>query len=270
MRQLFKKETIIVIWAAILIFTLLLSPIIFDISMAQTGNVNAPIISHQPPKIGNKGRSLSVTANINDDIAIKSVSLVINYGGNSKTGTIPEIKSGVRVPVMAQVINDSKVYAGPSTKYRVKENVYKGEILNVTRVKGNFLRIMTDSGLYGYIKANNAKITKTGKFYGVSIPASMTNETFITYQIVATDIYGGISKTQLNKVKLFTKAELASLRAQKFGSTGTKSAAGVPPSMTKYYVLAGLVAVSGGTYYFITRDKDKDDEATVNVVVEWE
>jgi len=268
MRQLFKNETIIVIWVAILIFSLVLSPFIIDISMAQTGNVNAPVISHQPAKIGYKGRSLSVTANINDDIAIKNVSLVINYDGNSKTGTLPEVKPGSRVPVMAQVINDTKVFAGPTTKYRVKGNVYKGEILNVTRVKGNYLRIMTDSGLYGYIKANDAKITKTGKYYGVSIPASMTSGNFISYQIVATDIYGGISKTKLNKGKLFTKAELASLRAQKFGSQDTKRAAGVTPSKTKYLVLAGLVAVSGGTYYYITREKD--DEATVNVVVEWE
>ncbi|MBN2412801.1 SH3 domain-containing protein [candidate division KSB1 bacterium] len=270
MRQLFKNETIIVIWIAILIFSLVISPLIFDISLAQSGNVNAPIISHQPPKIGYKGRSLSITANINDDIAIKNVSLVINYGGNSRTGTIPEVKAGVKVPVMAQVISNTKVYAGPNTKYRVKGNVYKGEILNVTRVKGNYIRIMTDSGLYGYIKANSARMTKAGKFYGVSIPASMTNESFITYQIVATDIYGGISKTKVNKVRLFTKAELAALRTQMLNRTGTTTAAGPSPSMTKYFVLAGLVAVSGGTYYFITRDKGKDDEATVNVVVEWE
>ena len=269
MRQLFKYETVTAFLAAILVFTLLLFPVIFDISVSQTGNVNAPIISHQPPKIGYKGRSLSITANINDDIAIKNVSLVINFGDNTKTGNIPEVRSVTNVPVMAQVIKESKVYAGPSTKYRVKGKVFNGEILNVTRVKGNYIRIMSDSGLYGYINANNAQITKRGKLYGVSIPASLTTENFISYQIVATDIYGGISKTKLHKVKLYTKAELASLRAQKFGSTTTKSTAGGLPSMTKYYVLAGLVAVSGGTYYFISRDKDKDD-AIVNVVVEWE
>jgi len=269
MKHLFKNETFFVFLSAVLISSILLTPFVYDISMSQTGNVNAPIISHQPPKVGYKGRSLSITANINDDIAIKKVSLVINYGGNSKTGTIPEVRPGLRVPVLAQVINETKVYAGPTSRYRVKGNVYTGESVNVTRVKGNYLRIMTDSGLYGYIRANKAKITQTGKFYGVSIPASMTNETFITYQIVATDIYGGISKTKINKVKLFTKVELAALRAQQvrdLRAAGT----GVTPSLTKYFVLAGLVAVSGGTYYLISQQKEKDDEATVNVLVEWE
>jgi len=270
MRQLFKYETVTVFLAAILIFTLLFFPVIFDLSMAQTGNVNAPIISHQPPKIGYKGRSLSITANINDDIAIKNVSLVINYEEKTKTGKIPQVRSVASVPVMAQVINDCRVYAGPSTKYRAKGKVFTGEILNVTRVKGNYIRIMSDSGLYGYINANNANVTKRGKLYGISIPASLTTGNFISYQIVATDIYGGVSKTQVNRVKLYTKAELASLRAQKFGGPETKTTPGGLSSKTKYYVLAGLVAVSGGTYYFITRDKGKDDDAIVNVVVEWE
>ncbi len=279
MRQLVKNETVLVLLLSLLITSIIAMPFISDTSQAQTLSSNTLLISHQPVKIGYRGRPLSITAHINDDTGIRNVSLVVNYGGNSKTGTIPELTAEGIVPVLAQVTRDSRVYTNASTRTRVKGRVYAGEILNVTRVRDGFYRIATDGGLNGYVASTDVRTSKTGKAFGVSIPATMTSEPFITYQIVATDMTGNTAKTKINKVTLYTRDELAAMRSQ----TGTSSQAAIsgeeagaaPASSSKLWLLAGLAAVGGGAYYIISQQSDDDDKAkdlpaTVDVTVEWE
>ncbi|HPG38750.1 MAG TPA: SH3 domain-containing protein [bacterium] len=279
MRQLVKNETLFVLLSAILITSILVMPFIGDISQAQTVNTNALIVSHQPVKIGYKGRPLSITAHINDETGIRNVSLVVNYGGNSKTGNIPELTAEGIVPVLAQVTRDTKVYSGASTRNKVKGKVYAGEILNVTKVKDGFYRIITDGGLNGYVTSTDLRTQKTGKAFGVSIPATMTSEPFITYQIVATDMTGNTAKTKVNKVTLYTQEELAAMRTP--GNAPTPTAVSgdeteaAPASSSKLWLLAGLAAVGGGAYYIISQQSDDDDKdknlpATVDVTIEWE
>ncbi len=254
----------------VLVFQLIILPIALDVGQAQQSS-NSTIIAHQPVRLGYRGRPLNVVTNINDDVGVRRVSLVIHYGENTKTGNMPELSRGGKTPVQVSVLKDSKVYSGPSARTRLKGKLYRGELVRVTRVKENFYRILTDGGLYGYVESENLRVMKSGKSYGVSIPASLTNYPFISYQIVVTDAKGNISKSKMQKVRLLTQEEIAALRSKRGGSSSTKTASAKGgSSMTKYIVLAGLVALGGGAYYYATQQDDDEETTTVNVEVGWE
>ena len=254
----------------VLITQLVLLPVALDIGQAQTGN-SSIIIAHQPIRIGYRGKPLNIVTNVNDDVGVKRVSVVVNYGNNTKTGNMPVLSRGAKVPVQVGVLRDARVYSSP-TKGRVKGKVYRGEVLLVTRSVNNYYRILTDGGLYGYVEAENLNLVKTGKSYGVSLPAELTNYPFITYQIVVTDARGNIAKSKMNKVRLLTQDEVAQLRARRSTKTASSESTGTQPSYTKYYVLAGLVVLSGGVYYLVTKQDDKSDSGTtvVGVEAEWQ
>lgn len=246
---------------------------------AQTFDTTPPVIGHQPQKLGRQGKPLPLSALIADASGIKSVQLKITYEGESFEGPMPVINENESAPVVVKILTDQlAVYAGPGANFKKLGVLYIDEQVDVTLVRGAFYRIKSGRGLSGYITATSTETIMQGKLYGVTVPATITQSAFMTYQIIATDSFGNEAKSGPAEVRLIDDKELAKLQA-KAGLTprGTKTEAAVKPSGSRtgkpFYAKplfwVTTLAVGGGAYYYFTREDEKEKDASVNLTIEW-
>ncbi|NIA28938.1 MAG: hypothetical protein GWP06_03380 [Actinobacteria bacterium] len=274
MKHIIRHETLCAILPALIISNLIFAPVFYNASFAQSQDVDPPYIAHQPERMALRNKPMNILANISDESQIQKVTITINRGGKLITGALPEQVSMGKVPVLVQAVKDMDVYAKPSKKAKRRGKILKGEALNVTLVRGQFYRIRTPMDLAGYILAKNVEVISEGNVYGVTIPAQLTDESSISYQITATDVYGNVAKTDAIEVTLVTPQELAQLRSGERKMTHEAAGESRIKSGTPIYVKVmywtGWALAGGGAYYFYSqRNKTKEEKATVDVVVQW-
>jgi hypothetical protein len=277
MRHLLKCETMSVCVICFLVYSLAFAPVFLDLHAAQSQSSTSPVISHQPVKVGWRGRPLNIVAHIADDTGIQTVTITINYGGKSTSGRMPVKKGSGDVPVVAVVPSNIDVYQRADFSSKRKGIIRGGERVQVTRVNGGFYRILTTGGLSGYVDANDVQPSLYGRVYGVALPASMTELGSLTYQISATDVDGHVAKTDLVSVRTVTREEVAALRAGGTGQAVSAAERAAPTAEEEKKSGSGkilpwivLAAIGGGAVYFLTQQKEKDDTEVVDVVVGWE
>jgi len=275
MKHIIRHETLCAFLLALIISDLVFAPVFYNAGFAQTQDVDPPYIAHQPERMALRNKPMNILANISDESQIQKVTITIIRGGKSITGALPEQVSMGKVPVLVQAVKDMDVYARPSKKAKRRGKILKGEALNVTLVRGQFYRIRTPIDLTGYILAKNVEVISEGNVYGVTIPAQLTDQPSISYQITATDVYGNTAKTEAIKVNLVTPQELAQLRSGE--KKITSEAAGTSsvekkgtPFYAKIMYWTGWALAGGGAYYFYSqKNKTEEEKATVDVVVQW-
>ena len=274
MKHMRKQGTTAALLISFLVSYLVLAPIAIDINLAQSMDTTPPVLSHHPLKMGYLGKPLKITAYVGDDSQIKSVTMAINYGGQSTTGNIPQRKGIAKVPVLVQAGNEVTIYAGPNSRYKQRGKAYADDQLNVTEKKQDFYRVK-HGDITGYVKAADTKIIMTGKAYGVALPAKFTNQSMLTYQISVTDIHGNTTTSDLYQVRLLTEEEVAQLKAQ--AGLSKKPTVKAKPekepkkrSFAALWIFAGMALIGGGVYYYFSQKKDKEEITTVDVLVEWD
>ena len=256
------------------VFFLVLAPVLL---YAQAFDTTPPVISHQPQKLGRQSKPLPLSAHIADPSGIKSVQLKISYEGESFEGSMPVINESV--PVVIKILNDQyPIYAGPGSNFKKMGTLLLDEEVNVTLVRDSFYRIRSSRGLYGYVSNVSTEVVLRGKLYGVTVPANITQSAFLTYQIIAIDMFGNETKTPPVEVRLIDEKQLARLQAQAGLTPRTKTAGAnvrsldtrkAVPFYSKPTFWLATLAAGGGAYYYFSRQEDKEKDATVNLMIEW-
>jgi len=275
MRHLRNQGTMIALFVSFLVSYLVLAPMVFDISLAQSMDTTPPILAHHPIKVAYRGKPLKITVRIGDESKIQSVKMIINYDGKTITGAIPPRKGMEQVPLIVRAKKKLTLYSKPGQRGKLRGEVEAGEELYVTGQRQDYYRIKVGE-LTGYVKASDTELLQTGRAYGVALPAKFTNQPSLSYQIIASDIFGNTTSTDLYTVRLLTKEEVAYLRSRAAGSkktTAAKTEDQVEPekkrSFKALWIFSGLVLAGGGVYYYMTQKKDKTNKTTAEVVVEW-
>ena len=270
MKHLYNHGTFNAVFA-LLFFLLFISSAYHD-AASQSVDSLPPVLAHQPVLMGNRGAPLNIIAHVADESGIKSVAISINYDEKSITGIIPERTEYTHVPVVVEALQDLEVYSGPGHQYSVKAQVIQGEKVQVTHVKGDYYRIKSELDVSGYVKIENVNVVTTGKMYGVAIPPSITSLPEISYQIIATDLAGNVSTTDMTKVVLLTEQEIAEMRKKPSGPAEMHKEKTGTSFFARPWFWATTAIVGGGTYYFLTQQKDEakpPEKAVVDVSVEW-
>jgi len=275
MKQIRMHGTAMALLISFLISYLIVSPVFFDLSRAQSMDTTPPVIAHNPVKLAYRDKPLKLTLRVADESKIKRVTITINYGGKSITGTVPLQKGMLDVPVLVEASRKLIIYSGAGEQYKKKGKVSAGKQLYVTGMKNNYYRVRYGN-ITGYVKAADTQIVLRGRGYGVKLPSKFTNQPTLSYSLTATDINDNTTTTDVYQVKLLTKEEVAQLLARTGLARKQKKAAAAPPpekkekgSFKALWFLTGMALVGGGVYYYLTQYKQADKTATVEVVAEW-
>jgi hypothetical protein len=245
---------------------------------AQAFDTTAPIIGHQTQKLGRQGKPLPLSALIADPSGIKSVLLKITYEGESFEGPMPVINENESLPVVVKILSDQlPVFAGPGSNFKKMGVLYLDEQVEVTLVRDSYYRIKSARGLAGYIAAASTETITQGKLYGVTVPATITQSAFMTYQIIAVDAFGNEAKTTPAEVRLIDDKQLARLQAKAGLTPRSQPESAVKPLSSRkskpFYAKplfwVTTLAVGGGAYYYFTREDEKEKDASVNLIIEW-
>ncbi len=275
MKQLRTCETFLASVVLLVILHLLFFPMYSDILKAQNLDGKPIVVSHYPVTKAYQGKALNIIAFVAADAAVAKVTLNLTSNGKTIKGAVPhQSKMGV-VPVIVQADQDLIVYSGPGIKYRVRGAVKKGEQVYVNRIRDGYYRIQSAIGVVGYVDAALTKVVKTGKAYGVSVPASMTSADYLTYQITAVDALGNTVSTDLIQTRLLTNEEVLALQGGKQKQVKKQPKSGQELSSQKSIFAKplfwlGLAAVGGGTYYLVSQQDSKDKEAEFNIILDTE
>jgi hypothetical protein len=264
-------------WLGAIRLALILPALVF----AQSFDTTAPLISHQPVKLGRQGKPMPISAHVADSSGIKAVFLKISYEGESFEGPMPVINESEQVPVLVKVTAAPlPVYAGPAETFKQLGVLTVDEQVEVTMVREAYYRIRSDRGVAGYVAASATETVMQGKLYGVTVPAHITQSAFLTYQIIAMDTFGNESKSASVEVRLIDDKQLAKLQAQA-GITPRTGAKGQPepkslsekrsrPFYAKPFFWLTTMAVGGGAYYYYyNQQEEKTKDASVSVSLEW-
>ena len=266
MKHLSWCETFRTLLVGMLIANLILMPVVPTSSAAQMTDEEPPFISHQPEKVGIRGKALPIIAYIADESQLQKVTLTITVAGQSVTGALPKLKTAGPVPVLVQALKDADVLEKPKKKARKVGKVLSGEAMNVTEVSGAFYRVHTPIGLTGFVPAEACEVIATGTAHGVSIPAKLTKGDSLFYQISATDVYNNTATTGLIKVKLLSDDELMALKAAKSKHSGfSVKRSGPTPLFAKVAFIAGVALVGGGAYLMYRSNASKTTKANITI-----
>ena len=270
MKQLLKCETLTALIISVVISDLVLAPFIWDVSQAQLLDLNGPVISHHPRNIGQREKPLQILAHVGAQAALKKVLIKITQNGKVVSGVVPVKKNSKAVPVIVTASRALTVFAGAGSKYSKKGLAQAGETLYVSDVRPNFYRVRTDAGITGWVEANGTDVILAGKVYLVTVPATMTAGSSLSYQLFASDNEGNSTSTDVINVSLMTEDEIASLREGKLPPKEQALAAGVnKSSFSRMFPWVVLLGIGGAAVYFLTQKSKTDDEATVDVMVDW-
>ncbi|MBN1997398.1 SH3 domain-containing protein [candidate division KSB1 bacterium] len=270
MKHLNKHETISAICIGMTLSYLVLAPLMADVILAQSLGFNYPVISHYPRKLAYRDKPLNVVAHVGADTGIQKVTIKVTYGDKSIDGKMPERKTGGVVPVVVVALKDMDIFSGPGSQYKKIGLVRQGEQVNVTGVRDGTYRIQTSNQIHGYINEEGTGPILTGHSYGVSLPVSMTKFSNLSYQIFATDMAGQTASTDVVQVSLMTPEKIAALRSGKKVPGSQETSTGGKSGFGKVFPWVFLAATGGATIYFLTRKKDKDQDVTVDVAVQWD
>jgi hypothetical protein len=270
MKQLLKCETITALIIAVIISDLVLAPFICDVSHAQLLDLNGPVISHHPRTIGQRDKPLQILAHVGAQTAVKKVVIKITQNNKTVSGVMPVKKNSTEVPVIVTASKDLTIYAGAGTRYSKKGIAQTGETLYVTDVRPNYYRVRTDAGVSGWVESSNTEQVLAGKVYLVAIPATMTAGSSLTYQLFASDSDGHSTSTDAINVTLMTEDEIASIKEGKLPPKEQALAAGVnKSSFNKFFPWVVLLGIGGAAAYFLTQKSKTENDATVDVMVDW-
>ena len=278
MKRLFEHDTTKTLLIPFIVSYLSLTPLAFDIGLAQSRASQPITIAHQPLKMAKRGQPLNVTANIGSDKGISSVVLKIEYDGKSVKGPMPSKSGGGVVPVIVQIINgDMDLFSGPGALYKRIGTAKRGDRLLVTSHKDGYYRVISPTKVAGYIDAEKTAVILSGNVYGVTIPAAMTQGK-LSYQIIAKDAAGQVAQGEIVIVSLLSDEEIAAIRSKPQAVAKAEEISPQAPAQsqkpsrpfyTKPLFWLGLAAVGGGAYYYTTQKETKEENATVNVSIGW-
>ncbi len=303
MIQRFKGKTVTAAVLAAVLLLEFLSPVAL---LAATGEADGGIkIAYFPMKAGRYGNKVSFRVHVSDEFELQSVSLVILDGDKPIRGRMTLLDEGP-VPLQVRVRRAAPLYTAAKASAQSKNVFEAGEVLDVSQVSGEFLRVTSPYGKKGYILRTDVEVTSYGSAYAVTLPPSMTARSALTYRFEAVAAGLPAAVTPEIKMRLFTDEEINNLLAQyrKSGKasppadekkvaakgqpkvTGTKPKAQVKkapvsakapatprPASTNRgtSVLAGLAIAGGLAYYFISRNKPAEENtAVLNVLIDWE
>jgi hypothetical protein len=276
MRQSLMCETLNVLLSSFLITSFIFVPLFQDKSQAQSKDVTPPYISHHPAQIAILGKPINVVAHIYDESQIASVTIAITRDGQSVSGNLPIRQTLGPLPVLAKSMGEIPVFIKADSSSKVKCSLTLDETVEVTRVKGQYYRILTAMDVAGYVDANDCEVVVEGAMYGVAIPSAMTSASELSYQISATDIFGNVEKREVVNVRILDENDLVGLRSGtltqlspkkqnlKKGKTGG--------SMAKMIFITGVALASGGAYYMYSQNENskEDESATLELNLSWE
>jgi hypothetical protein len=254
----------------VIISDLVLAPFIWDVSQAQLLDLNGPVISHHPRNIGQRDKPLQVQAHVGAQAVLKKVVIKITQNQKTVSGVMPVKKNSKEVPVIVTASRDLTILAGPGSRYGKKGIAQTGETLYVTDVRPNFYRVRTDAGVNGWVESDGTDQILAGKVYLVAIPATMTTGSSLSYQLFATDSEGHSTSTDIINVSLMTEDEIVSIKEGKLPPKEQALAAGVnKSSFNKIFPWVVLLGIGGAAIYFLTQKSKTDNDATVDVMVDW-
>ena len=264
MRQLLRHETVLSLFSLMLIGQLLFAPILSDIQAAENG---APIVAYFPVRVGRYGKPFTIRVHAMSTDQISKVTLIVGDDDKPLRGQMPRLKLD-EVPVQVHAIQTAKIYSGPSASKRVKGMVRLGELLFVSSEVNDFYRVMNNAGVSGFVKKGDVDVLKTGDAYAVTLPASVTSRSVLTYSIEAIDSKGVIFETSKISMRLLTDNEIDGFIASNTVQSTSKNG---KPVYKKPLFWAGMAALAGGAYYLSSSKGGNDaDQAAVQVLVEWE
>lgn len=263
MRQFARHGTILSFSSFMLIAHLLFLPIIADIQAAEN---SSPVIAYYPIRVGRYGQPFTIRVHAMSDNKIAGVILVVSDDGKPLRGKMPKLK-GAKAPVQVHAVRNAKIYSGPSAGKRVKGMVRLGEVLYVSMEKNGFYRVMGDNGVRGFVLKKDVDVLNTGDAYAVTLPASITSRSTLTYHIEAVDSRGGKSVTKDISMRLLTDDEINGFIAANTGQ-GKKSTGKAIYKKPLFW--GGLAAVGVVAYLVQNNGSSPSDQAAVQVLVEWE
>ena len=266
MRQFIKHETVLSFLSFMLATHLLFLPIALDLLMAAESS--APVISYFPVRVGRYGQPFTVRVHVLSENKIAKVTLVVDNNGKPLRGRMPKIKSAGKAPVQVHAIRTAQIRSGPADKKRVKGMVRLGEVLYVSMEKNGYYRVVGENGLKGFILKSDVDVLNTGDAYAVTLPASITSRPVLTYHIEAVDVRGNKAVTEDISMRLLTDEEINEFIA---ANSGKGKAAAGSPVYKKPLFWAGMAVAAGGVYLLSSnKDSGANDQAAVQVMVEWE
>ncbi|MBN1481986.1 hypothetical protein EH223_06645 [candidate division KSB1 bacterium] len=263
MRQLFRNDTILVLFYSLFFHYLIFPPLVYDLLAA--AEPNTITIAHFPSRVGRYGQQITVRAHIATTSPVKNVSLVIENNEQPLRGNMPMLPS--KVPVLAKAKTQISVRSGPAANKKIKGRLQAGEIIEISGDKNGYYQGAAESGLKGFIEKKDVTIVASGHAYAVTLPSSITSRATLTYHIEALTDNGAVRQTESFSMRLLTDEEIDMFLAMYSGSAPAAST----PLLKKPLFWVSIVALASGAYIF-SADKNgkQEDQTTVDVLVDWE
>ncbi|MBN1540855.1 hypothetical protein JW992_01835 [candidate division KSB1 bacterium] len=264
MRQFFDSDAAKFLFTGLLAGYLVLAPL--------SALWAAPIISHRPVKLAQRGKPLNIIAHIAGDREIETAFLHLQYGGRSIKGKLPVLAQPASVPVRVRVIDSGvALLSAADSNSRQIGAIEPGADLYVTAVRNGFYRVYEPNGDSGYLSQSNVQILSSGRRYGAAVPASITSSNELAYRIEAIDVNGQTTETDWTAVRLITEADISAIQSgnapANLAAPATRSAGSPFYRKPVFWLFVALTA--GGAYYFLNRPDDSADETKVDIIVEW-
>ena len=271
--KLFKSETAVAFFSSIVILYLVIFPILCDIQISAAEDRYPPVIAHKPVTTARYGDRLTLRAHIGDRSPLRTVYLVLIVDGTARRGKMKESASR-GVPVVGRVRSETRVYAGPGTRYQFKGALQPGVRVKVAGVNDSYYEIITQDGRSGFASSKTVEVLGTGSLFSVTLPESFTRRSALTYQIEAIDAAGNKTATEAVQIRFTTSDQPGEFREDTFTDTGQAvrgSAEQISrPFYKRIWFWMLLLAAGGGAYYYISQNQDDSPQGTVDVLVEWE
>lgn len=182
-----------------------------EVAVAQYGDNNPPVLSHQPKRWGEWGKDNTIEAFIGDNSRIQTAEITIQYQDSKATGTFPVDPSWDKVPVIVKPLTESQLYSKPDEQSNIRGYVEADAPLRVIRIAGAFYLVMTPEMKAGYIPANQTMTSISGKAYLIHLPAGFCKKSDIQYQIHAIDSYGNRMDSDMYTLSFRTEDEIVAM-----------------------------------------------------------
>ncbi|MDZ7316519.1 MAG: hypothetical protein ONB24_10380 [candidate division KSB1 bacterium] len=300
MIQHFRGKTVF----ANLVLGAFLLQLIAPLAAAQTLPLSTPVtIGYFPTKVGRYGTRITFRVHVTDDADLRQVIFVMLDSDKPIRGAMTALTQEGPVPVEVLTLKPTPLFTQAKLTSQSKNSIAANELLQVSQVTGEFLRVVSQDGKKGFVRWEDVQVVSWGTAYAVTLPASMTSRSSLTYrfEVIGEEL---LAATEPIKMRLLTDDEIQKLLAQyraagKSKQTAQKQKVGEPKkqavkkpekesrktpvvvkaapakksSTIRIGPLWGGLAIAGGLAYYFLRGKQSsqdEDVATLNVLVDWE
>ncbi|MDZ7371039.1 MAG: hypothetical protein ONB12_07715, partial [candidate division KSB1 bacterium] len=262
-------------------------------------------IGYFPAKVGRYGSRITFRVHVTDDADLRQVAFVILDTDKPIRGTMTALTQEGPVPVEVLTLKTAPLFTQAKVTSQSKNSIAANELLQVSQVTGEFLRVISQDGKKGFVRREDVEVVSYGTAYAVTLPATMTSRSSLTYRFEAMG-EELLAATEPIKMRLLTDDEIQKLLAQYRAAGRTKQNAqkqqkqkveepqkqaskkpkeesrkspivvkatpAKKSSTIRIGPLWGGLAIAGGLIYYFMRGKQSQDEdvATLNVLVDWE